>query len=130
MAAERGVVAAQARLGELYAQGLGGPDDPARAADWAGRAAAEGHLGAMNTLASFLEHGRGVERQPTEAYVWYSLAAALGNGKGREGRERVRKHLDGEVISRMQARATELFPTLRQKFIAQQESARRADGFH
>lgn len=67
---------AQYRLGDLYAYGRGLPQDYALAIDWLRKAGLRGHAGAQSYLGSFYENGFGIDRDPVEAFVWYSLAAA------------------------------------------------------
>lgn len=66
---------AQYLLGDLYAYGRGLPQDYAMAIDWLRKAGLRGHAGAQSYLGSFYENGFGIDRDPVEAYVWYSLAA-------------------------------------------------------
>lgn len=68
-------VQAQYLLGDLYAYGRGLPQDYALAIDWLRRAAQRGHSGAQSYLGSFYENGYGTDRDPVQAFVWYSLAA-------------------------------------------------------
>jgi len=66
---------AQYLLGDLYAYGRGVPLDYKSAVDWFRKAALGGHAGAQSYLGSFYENGYGIDRDPVEAFVWYSLAA-------------------------------------------------------
>jgi hypothetical protein len=69
-------VEAQYLLGDLYAYGRGLPLDYALAIEWLRKAGLRGHAGAQSYLGSFYENGYGVDRDPVEAFVWYSLAAS------------------------------------------------------
>jgi len=66
---------AQYLLGDLYAYGRGLPQDYTLAIEWLRKAGLGGHAGAQSYLGSFYENGFGIDRDPVEAYVWYSLAA-------------------------------------------------------
>ena len=66
---------AQYLLGDLYAYGRGLPQDYTLAIDWLRKAALAGHAGAQSYLGSFYENGYGIDRDPVEAFVWYTLAA-------------------------------------------------------
>ena len=67
-------VQAQYLLGDLYAHGRGVALDYLTAVDMFRKAALGGHAGAQSFLGSMYENGFGVDRDPTEAFVWYSLA--------------------------------------------------------
>src|SRR5690242_2025520 len=66
-------------LGELYADGLGVPQDERRAADWYGLAAARGDSNAMFALAIFALNGRGGPRDREASTRWLAAAAKLGH---------------------------------------------------
>ena len=59
--------------------GRGAPLDLERAASFYRQAARLGYADSQNDLAKLYEDGRGVLRDPIEAYFWYTLAAANGN---------------------------------------------------
>ena len=56
--------------------------DPAKAADYYRKSAAEGHEGAMNNLGVAYHHGRGVPQDYAEAFQWFLKAAQAGNRLG------------------------------------------------
>src|SRR5205823_2775656 len=66
-------------LGELYADGLGVPQDERRAAEWYGLAAARGDSNAMFALAIFALNGRGGPRDRDASTRWLAAAAKLGH---------------------------------------------------
>ena len=55
------------------------PHDPARAAEWYGAAAKQGHVGAMVALGYQFEKGQGVEANMGKAFDLYERAAKLGS---------------------------------------------------
>lgn len=74
--AEKGVAFAQRRLGLLYLNGDGVPQDYVEAIMWLRKAAAEpGDAEAQNALGDCYFHGRGVTSDFFEAVKWYRKAA-------------------------------------------------------
>jgi len=67
---------AQRRLGQMYADGKGVPQDFEEAIKWYRLAAAQGNVPAMYSLALLYEKGKGVPQDFEEAVKWYRLAAA------------------------------------------------------
>ena len=63
------------------AEGRGTARDPARAAEWIGKAAAQGETAAQYLFGRFLLEGIGVERNPAEAAKSLLKAAAKGNAQ-------------------------------------------------
>jgi len=78
-AAERGDSVAQARLGYLYMNGKGVPQDYAEAARWYRKAAEQGHVGGEYWLGYQCETGQGVPPNLGEAARWYRRAAEQGD---------------------------------------------------
>jgi hypothetical protein len=75
-AAEKGQPVAQYRLGILYERGFGLERDHVKAADWYGRAAAQGNRKAMHNLACL--NTAGPHRNMAEAARLFAKAALLG----------------------------------------------------
>jgi uncharacterized protein len=75
--AEAGDAEAQFSMGHLYRMGEGVPRDPAIAADWFARAAAQGHGHAMLNLALMHEQGSGVARDLALAYAHAARAGRI-----------------------------------------------------
>ena len=69
-------------LGELYADGLGVPNDDKKAADWYKLAVARGDREAMFALSMFRMAGRGGPADPPEAVRLLTEAARLGHVVG------------------------------------------------
>ncbi len=63
-------------VGVTYADGVIADKDMVKAVDWIGYAARAGLLQAQLVLGYLYERGEGVEANASEAYVWYSMAAA------------------------------------------------------
>jgi TPR repeat protein len=70
---------AQRRLGLIYAEGKGVPQDYREAVKWYRLAAVQGYTPAQSSLALAYEKGQGVPQDYQEAVKWYRLAAAQGN---------------------------------------------------
>ncbi|MCO5146618.1 MAG: peptidoglycan-binding protein [Aquamicrobium sp.] len=66
-------------IGNRYAEGRGVAADPAKAAEWYGKAAEDGLAPAQYRLGSFYEKGIGVGRDIAAAKKWYAQAAEAGN---------------------------------------------------
>jgi TPR repeat protein len=77
-ASREGRPSATALLGRMYAEGIGGKADPARAARLYREAADHGEPSARNKLGELYERGRGVEQDPAKAFDHYLSAAVTG----------------------------------------------------
>lgn len=77
--AEKGDVAAQYQLAQMYSEGRGIPPDGASAVSWFRRAAERGYADAQSALGEALCEGYGVARNPTEGLRWYQRAAEQGH---------------------------------------------------
>lgn len=77
-AAEAGYPSAEGEYGNFFIMATPKHDacayDPAQAAVWHRRSAEHGNAGAQFNLAFSYWDGRGVEKNPVEAYLWASLA--------------------------------------------------------
>ncbi len=76
--AEAGDASAQARLGWIYANGIGADIDADKAVEWYQKAAAQGYAKAQFELGSIYLTGEGVKKDATKAVEWYQKAAAQG----------------------------------------------------
>jgi TPR repeat protein len=85
--ASQGDAEAQNSLGELYAKGMGMPQDYAQARAWYEKAAAQGHPLAQNNLAELYFAGLGVPQDYVRAYMWVNLAAAHMQGEEKKQAE-------------------------------------------
>ena len=68
--AEQGHADAQVSLGLMYLEGLGVPQDDARAAAWSKKAAEQGHADAQHNLGFMYLEGLGVPRDDARAVAW------------------------------------------------------------
>ena len=78
MAAAAGRPSAQSVLAWMYAQGVGGRSDSARAARLYLQAARAGDASAQNNAGELYESGRGAKADPKLAFDWYRKAAEAG----------------------------------------------------
>ena len=76
---EKDDVNAMTLLGELYATGLGVPQNDAKAAEWYKFAADRGDRNAMFALAMFSLQGRSGPRDRDASAKWFAAAAKLGH---------------------------------------------------
>ena len=76
--AERGNVLAQYKLGLMYNNGEGVPQDFRQAVNWFNRAAVLGYAPAQSSLGVKFEKGQGVKRNYSEAVRWYRFGAEQG----------------------------------------------------
>lgn len=80
IAAEKGVPEAQALLGLAFELGLEGREDQKAAADWYGKAAAQGFAGAQLAIGAMYEEGRGgLPKDLKLAAEWYLKSAEQGD---------------------------------------------------
>ncbi len=84
--ADRGEVAAQLALANLFATGAGVPHDERQAAYWYQQAADLGSADGQLNLGDRYARGLGVPRNLEQAYVWLSLAAEQGRAWARDRR--------------------------------------------
>jgi uncharacterized protein len=82
--AMRGDPVAQARLGWLFLNGRGVPQDFTEAAKWFYRAATHGNGGAQYELGMLYNKGQGVRRDYVLSYLWLNLSAAQATGADRD----------------------------------------------
>ena len=80
-AAEQGDAEAQNKLGFMYAEGEGVPEDNQEAVKWYRKAAEQGHASAQYNLGIMYVKGEGVAEDDREAVKWYRKAAEQGYAK-------------------------------------------------
>jgi len=68
----------------MHENGLGMRADPAEAAQWYRRAAAQGNAQGQANLGVLYFDGRGVTNDLAEAYMWFKLSVRQGYGYGRK----------------------------------------------
>lgn len=77
------------------------------AADWYRKAAEQGYASAQRNLGVMYSDGRGVPKDEAQAYMWYNLAAALGNDRARSNRAILEKTMSRVEIEKAQAMSRE-----------------------
>lgn len=107
--AEQGDATAQARLGAMYDEGLGVPQDDRQAAVWFRKAAEQGDASAQHSLGLMYETGRGVPQNYSLAYSWLSVAAAVGYEEASKSRDKVAKKLSSSQLEEAQKQAAQYF---------------------
>ena len=75
LAAEQGDAEAQYKLGVIYSEGKGVPQDAGEAVRWYWLAADQGHAGGQNVIGEMYAYGEGVAQDDAEALRWFRLAA-------------------------------------------------------
>ncbi|HYA16317.1 MAG TPA: tetratricopeptide repeat protein, partial [Bryobacteraceae bacterium] len=73
--AKQGNAVAQFKLGLMYSEGKGVPQDDEEAVQWYRRAAAQRNASAEGNLGGMYTEGRGVSKDDKEAMRWFRLAA-------------------------------------------------------
>jgi len=109
-AAEGGSARAQYKLGAIYGQGDGVPQDYAEAVKWYRRAAEQGIAGAQNNLGAMYAKGQGVPQNYVQAHKWFNLAAARGHEEARNYRDLVAERMTREQIQEAQRLAAAFEP--------------------
>ena len=103
--AEQGNARAQFRLGSMYDEGDGVPEDNAEAVKWYRLAAEQGDAFAQTNLGWMYEAGKGVLQDYAEAVKWFRLAAEQGNAGAQRNLglmyENGKGVLQGNVVAHM-----------------------------
>ncbi|MEO0682844.1 MAG: SEL1-like repeat protein, partial [Pseudomonadota bacterium] len=103
-AAEEGNPVAQFFIGYFHQTGEGAVEDPAAAADWLGRAVAQGYLHANSFLAELHEKGLGDAADPERAAELYWTALEAGDRTARDRMTAQLSEREREVIRIIQQR--------------------------
>lgn len=103
-AAEQGNAEGQWAMFFMYGNGCGVPIGTIESRKWLRKAAEQGHVGAQLQMGvDFWQGLGGVEKDPVQAYLWLSLAAASGDGEdaktGANGRDAVAEEMTPEQIA-------------------------------
>jgi TPR repeat protein len=109
-AAELGHPKAEYLLSQLFAKGDGVTRDLAAARDWQLRAAKHGIIEAQMAVATAYHLGLDVPADPTEAFYWYSLAAAGGHKPAESLRNVAQRKLTPEQIAAVEQRLKKAGP--------------------
>ena len=113
--AKQGDASAQRKLGFMYSNGQGVPQDYAEAMKWYRLAAKQGNAPAQYNLGVMYDNGQGVPQDYVQAHKWFNLAASRSQ-KGSErdsyiwARDAVGSRLTPEAIAEAQRLAREWRP--------------------
>ncbi|MGD2083172.1 MAG: tetratricopeptide repeat protein [Chromatiales bacterium] len=97
--AERGDPGAQYRIGRLYEEGRGVPEDDAEAVGWYRKAAAQGHIKAQHTLGLMYASGESVPQDYVQAYAWWTLAAENGRQEAKMLRDALKLRMTSAQLA-------------------------------
>jgi TPR repeat protein len=101
-AAEQGYAKAQYRLGSMYYDGEGIPQNYKTAAKWYTKAAGQGIASGQGILGLMYEYGDGVLTDNRRAYMWYNLASYNGSEQGGKSKDDMAKKMTPADISKAQ----------------------------
>jgi hypothetical protein len=100
---------AQRRVGSMYAEGKGVPQDYQEAVKWYRLAAAQGDQFAQINLGVMYTNGTGVPQDFVHAHMWFTLAAAALSGDSGDtatkNRDRIASKMTAEQIATAQEMA-------------------------
>ena len=105
--AKQGLASAQTLLGEMYANGVGVPQDYSTAHKWFSLAAEQGFAPAQFNLGLMYANGEGVIQDNLYAHMWWNIAASQGNENATNNRDIVAKRMPPADISAAQKLARE-----------------------
>ena len=100
--AQQGHAKAQFKLGWMYDNGEGMPEDDREAVKWYRRAAEQGNATAQSNLGLMYEIGEGVPEDYVHAYAWMNLAAAQGHDGAGKDKDSLRRRMTSSQIARAQ----------------------------
>ena len=98
-AAGHGDAEAQFSLGNMYAEGLGVPQDEQQSISWFRKAAELGFAPAQVNLGVMYAQGQGVERDLIEAHKWFNIAGGAVDEEWMDLREVVEEQMTPDEIS-------------------------------
>ena len=108
--AEQGRAEVQAMLGNMYAKGLGVPQDYDEAVRLCRLASDQGYARDQYNLGLMYAKGLGVPQDFLNAYIWLNLAALQGDESARENLDLAARELTAEQIAEAQRLAREWKP--------------------
>lgn len=110
---DQGDAGGQYRLGLMYYDGRGVPQDYGEAAKWFHLAADQDNPAAKDLLGVMYANGWGVPKDDVRSHMWFNLAAAqggLGSQESAKNRDTVAQHMTAEQIAEAQKLAREWKP--------------------
>lgn len=97
----------QYRLGRMYFDGKGVPQNYTEAIKWLYKSSEGGEKGAMGWLGFMYYEGQGLVQSNTMAHMWLNLASAHGDTAAARFRDGIAKYMTSKQISEAQDRALE-----------------------
>ena len=107
--AEQGDAWRQFRLGWMYDNGKGVPENDAEAVEWYRKSANQGFRSAQFSLGRRYWSDDGVPENSIRAYVWWSMAKTQGHTAATENLEILKPQMTKQQISDGQALAAKCF---------------------
>jgi len=105
--AELGDMESQFRMGFLYDNGYGVPQDDGAAARWYRLAAEQGNALSQVSMGFMYDKGQGVLQDYVQAHMWVTLAGAQGHVGAAKARRIIEKKMTPEQIAEAQRLARE-----------------------
>jgi TPR repeat protein len=102
--ANLGFAQAQKKLGWVFAEGAGVPQDNREAVKWLLKAAQQNDAEAQYAL-GVLHTRKGETGDPLRAHMWHNIAAGNGHEKSKEQRTVIEKYLTSALVAEAQAMA-------------------------
>jgi TPR repeat protein len=106
--AKQGDADVQYRLGTMYRNGFGVPQNDAEAIKWFRMAAEQGVAAAQYNLGTMYANGEGVPQDDLQAHMWVNLAASTSQGETNERYAKPRKMIAENMTSAQIAEAQRL----------------------
>jgi len=97
-AAEKGVILAERRLGEMYRDGYGVLQDYPNARTWLDAAATDGDVVAQRELGKLYSGATDIPADPMRAYAWFDVAARSGDRAAIDRRAKLAKSMSPDDI--------------------------------
>ena len=108
-AAEQGEAKAQYKLGFMYGNGQGTPQDYKQALYWYTKAAEQGNSDAQSQLGDMFYLGQGTLKDSVVAYAWYNVASAQGNESATKNRGIIEEKMTPKQIAEAQKLSKEYY---------------------
>jgi uncharacterized protein len=106
--ANKGDAEAQYWVGFHWLGGIRFVEDVEEGLRWYHKAAAQGHIGAINGLGSMYQDGYKVPQDFVLAHAWYNIGASLGDEKAKWERDQLARRMTPSQIAEAQSMARKL----------------------